>query len=112
MQCIVVTTGDAAQHLERVEGDGFRLMGADQLPEILLAAFETAKRGLPGLARLPLQKTQDPPAIVAGLHACTDKTVVALGQAFSLYRQRRDQRPLLAWLDLEFDQLGKAAVLR
>ena len=112
MQRIVVTAGDAAQHLERVEGDGLRLMGADQLPEILLTAFETAKRGLPGLARLPLQKAQYPPAIVAGLHARTDKTVVALRQSFGLHRQRRDQRRLLAGLDFEFDQLGEAAVLR
>ncbi len=85
MQRIVVTAGDAAQHLERIEGHGFRLMGVDQLPEILFATLEAAKCRLPRLAGLPLQKTQHAPAVIAGLHAGADKTVVALSQALGLH---------------------------
>ena len=87
-------------------------MGADQLPKILFTAFETAERRFSRLAGLPLQQAQYPPAIVAGLHARADETLIALGQAFSLHRQRRDQSRLLPRLDLEFDQLGEAAVFR
>ena len=112
MQCVVVAASDAAQYLKRIEGHCFRLMGADQRPEILFTAFETAERRLPRLAGLPLQQAQYPPAIIAGLHARADETLIALSQAFGLHRQRRDQARLLARLDLELDQLGEAAVFR
>ena len=61
-------------------------MGTDQLPEILLAAFETAKRRLPRFAALPLQKAQHAAAVVAGLHAGAEKPVVTLGQPLGLRR--------------------------
>ena len=86
VQRIVVTAGDAAQHLERIEGDGFRLMGVDQLPEVLLAALEAAKGRLPRLAGLPLEKTQHAPAVIAGLHTGADKTGITRGQALGLHR--------------------------
>jgi redox-sensitive transcriptional activator SoxR len=47
VQRVVVAAFQAVQHLERAERHGFRLMGADQLPEILLAAFKTLKRSFP-----------------------------------------------------------------
>ncbi|MNC72346.1 hypothetical protein D3C75_1233850 [compost metagenome] len=98
------------QDLERAEGHGFRLMGADQLPEILLAAFEALKRGFSRLACLPLQVIEHPPAIVAGLDAGTQKTAVAPSQTFGLLRQRRHQCGLLMGFNLEFNQLGEAAI--
>lgn len=111
VQRIVMTTGDAAQHLKRIEGDGLRLMSVDQLPKIFFTSLKTAERRLPRLAALPLQKTQHPPAIVAGLHAGADESGIALGQLFSLHHQCRDQCRLLAWFDFKFDQLRKAAVV-
>lgn len=111
MQSIIVTAGDAAEDLKRVEGHGSGVMRVDQLPEILLAAFETAQSRLPCLSRLPLKKTQHPTAILAGLHTRAEKTVVALGQTFGLHRQRADQSRLLARFDFKFDQLGETAVV-
>ncbi len=87
-----MTAGDAAQHLEGIESDGFRLMRADQLPEILFATLKTGKRRLPRLAGLPLQKTQHPASIVAGLHAGAEETVIALGQASEQWRRELDER--------------------
>lgn len=110
MQRIVVAAGNAAVHLERIEGHCFRPMGADQLPEILLTAFESVKRRLPRFAALPLQKAQHATAVVAGLHAGAEKSVVTLRQTLGLRRQCRDQRRLLTGFDFEFDQLGKAAI--
>jgi len=110
MQRIVVAAGNAAVYLEGIECHGFRAMSADQLPEILLTVFETVKCRLPRLAALPLQKAQHAAAVVAGLHAGTEKTVVALSQTLGLRRQCRNQRGLLTRFNLEFDQLGKAAI--
>jgi hypothetical protein len=85
-------------------------MRADQLPEILLAAFKVLECGFPGLAGLLLQIIEHPPAIVAGLDARTQKPAEILGQALGLDRQRRHQSRLLMRFNLEFDQLGETAV--
>ncbi|MCY1372998.1 hypothetical protein D9M69_602450 [compost metagenome] len=111
VQCIVVAALQAVQDLERAEGHGLRLMGADQLPEILFAAFKGPERSLPGFAGLPLQIIEYPPAIIAGLDAGTEKAAVLPGQMFGLRRQCQYQRGLLMRLDLEFDQLSKAAIV-
>ncbi|MCY1182200.1 hypothetical protein D9M73_227490 [compost metagenome] len=86
-------------------------MGADQLPEILFAAFKRLKRRLPRLTGLPLQVIEHPPTVLAGLDAGTEKAAVLPGQMFGLCRQCQYQRGLLMRLDLEFDQLGKAAIV-
>ncbi|MOA67538.1 hypothetical protein D3C78_1947730 [compost metagenome] len=59
-------------------------MGADQLPEILLTAFETAKRRLTCLTGLPLQVIEHSPSVIAGLHTGTEKAAVVLGQSLGL----------------------------
>jgi hypothetical protein len=59
-----------------------------------------------------LQQAQHPPTVVADLDAGADKACVALRQMFALLRQRTNQCRLLTRLDLEFDQLGKAAIFR
>ena len=61
-------------------------MGADQLPEILLAAFKPAERRLPCLTGLPLQQAQHPPTVVADLDAGADEACVALRQMLGLSR--------------------------
>ncbi|MNG07549.1 hypothetical protein D3C84_908570 [compost metagenome] len=71
VQRLIVAAFQAVQHLERAEGHGLRLMGADQLPEILFAAFKRLKRRLPRLTGLPLQVIEHPPTVLAGLDAGT-----------------------------------------
>ncbi|MNP34469.1 hypothetical protein D3C76_1277570 [compost metagenome] len=80
-------------------------MLTNQLQERLL--LEAADSRLPGRPRLPLQILQDPTAIVAGLDAGCDQTIVLLGQVLAARHQRLGQRALPGWRDFELDHLGK-----
>ncbi|MNN94904.1 hypothetical protein D3C81_2136190 [compost metagenome] len=84
VQRIVVAALQTVQHLERAESHGFRLVSADQLPEILFAAFKRLKRRLSRLTGLPLQVVEHPSTVLAGLDARTQKAAMVLGQTLGL----------------------------